>query len=61
MKRLDIEWSDGSCATYELEEGITRYELMRWLSRQERSDTELVSAWIDLEPWWGLCTADHLP
>ena len=51
--KIDFEFADGSCAEYTVENQQDAWDLARLV---DPMGDELVSAWRNAEPWFGLCT-----
>lgn len=50
---VDFEWRDGSSARYSAVDAQDAWDLARLL---DPTGDEILSAWRDEEPWFGLCT-----
>ncbi len=49
--KIEFEFTDGSIAQYEVSDVNEAWELV---NADDRAD--ILSAWRDEEPWFGLCT-----
>ena len=52
---LEIEWPDGSSGAYSVKTSAEAWLVVKSLESDEH---QIMSAWIDDEPWFGVCTHD---
>ena len=51
--KIEFEWRDGSIVEYSAVDDDDAWYLVRLA---DPTDDEILSAWRDGEPWFGLCT-----